>query len=206
MCLSTLKSPLQSSNTDWYQTTPTDNRQPLCYLYGGNRTLTLQPLSSRKFAKKFREKSNSMFDLAHSSGFSVQMQEEVFRKSSQAACSCCHCQKQSGLLGLHSRSRRSRGAGKYSGQFSACWIKCLINTWRRIQQLFISRHIVYRLPSDRDTWTYSQERIKCRQQYTNTYMHTVTHMHISLHIWVDLCGSSGGPFDWRCDLTNRDVR
>lgn len=88
-------------------------------------------------------KNNFLFDLARSSDFSVQIQEEVFTKSSQAACSCCHCQKQSELLGLRSHSRKSRGAGKYSGQFSACWVKCLTNTWWSIQQLFVSeRHSI----------------------------------------------------------------
>lgn len=58
------------------------------------------------------------------------------RISSQAASSCCHCQKQSKLLGLHSCSRRP---GKYSGQFSACWIKHLTNLWWLTQQLFVSQ-------------------------------------------------------------------
>lgn len=125
-------------------------------------------LSSKRFLKKFTEKIHSFPDLAHSSDLSVQMQEEVFTKSSRAACSCCHCQKQSVLLGLHSGSRRSRRAGKYSGQFSACWIKRLINTWCLIQPLFVSGHIANYKQFDRDTGTNGQECVAWMQQYTNT--------------------------------------
>lgn len=91
-----------STKFNQYQTRFKLNCQPLQYLYAGSPTLIRSIISSRKFSKKFREKSNFLFGLADSSDFSEQMQEEVFRKSSQTACSCCHCQKQSALLGLHS--------------------------------------------------------------------------------------------------------
>lgn len=76
--------------------------------------------------------------------------------------------------------------GKYSGQFSACWIKCLRNTWCLIQELFVSRHIAYN--------TGSQACIRCTQQFTNRYLHMHTmllkNMHWSGKLWLNLCGSS----------------
>lgn len=143
----------------------------------------LYTLSSEIFTNEFRErkKNNFVFDFTRSSGFSVEIQEEVFAKSSQGACSCCHCQKQSELLGLHSHSRKSRGAGKYSGQFSACWVKCLTNTWWPIQQLFVSkRHSI--LPA---VYTVTQILALKRTQHTNAL--TLTHQSMSL--WVDLLGA-----------------
>lgn len=113
--------------------------------------------------------------MAHSSDFFVQMQEEVSRKSSQAACSCCHCQKQSKLLGLHSRSRRNGGTGKYSGQFSACWIKCLINMHWLVQQLFVRRDIVY-VPT---FWQrYLIKNVENAQNYTQTHIGTYTVIYV----------------------------
>lgn len=66
----------------------------------------------------------------------VPFRRRSLEKSSQAASSCCHCQKQSRLLGLRPCSRRT---GKYSGQFSACWLKHLTNLWWLTQQLFVSK-------------------------------------------------------------------
>lgn len=62
-----------------------------------------------KFQQTTGEKKKIRFDLI-TFDFTVQIREELCRKSSQEASSCCQCQKQSELLGLPSRSRRSRGA------------------------------------------------------------------------------------------------
>ena len=106
--------------------------------------------------------------------FSVRIQEEVFRKSSRAACSCCHCQKQSELPGLHSGSRRSRGAGEIFRPIF-CLLDRVSNKLMTADPAAICQRTRSKPPSIRQRYLDIQSRM--RKMYARMHRHVNVHAH-----------------------------
>lgn len=105
------KTPPSSINTDRQSLQTADNHMPLC----GSISSFTQFLKKSSLINLLR--ICFCFDLAHSSHILRKFGRRSRRKSSQAASSCCHCQKQSELLGLHSCSRSSREEANIQANF-----------------------------------------------------------------------------------------